>query len=252
MSASRATSPCWMAVRTPELVSRPPPKAGDDRQRLAAGDVGVVCRIEDARRGQRQEAVAARPQEVLQERAAGVDLVVVDAPPDVTAERADVARLGREGPGQLARHARADLVHVGLLEIGIDPHHRARQAQRQLVGQRADRLEGRRGHHRHARGGVRVEAGRGHRRHQARIRRRGRPGDRGGLLVDEGQRVSAPDRRPAVLEHVPREADRGTEVVHVLLVEIPVDEGDARARAQQRRQRCPRSASAGTRDRRPP
>src|SRR5215471_13824645 len=67
-----------------------------------------------------------------------------DAAPDLPAERADVPGLAREAPAKLARDAGADLVYVRLAQVRIDHECRRRRADRELIGVRAHRLEGRR------------------------------------------------------------------------------------------------------------
>src|SRR5205814_8635988 len=64
----------------------------DDCQRLAPENEGIEGRIEHAEELQREEAVAARAQEVVLKSAARIHLIQIDAAPETASERADVAR----------------------------------------------------------------------------------------------------------------------------------------------------------------
>ena len=100
--------------------------------------------IERAAGGQREEPVLPRAREVLQERAAHradrVHLVEIDAAEDVPAEGADVARLDRHVPQDLAGDAGADLMDVRLLDVLVHAAD-ALVALSELVGERARRFE---------------------------------------------------------------------------------------------------------------
>ena len=98
-------------------------KGRQDREDLAARDVRVEIRDEAAPGGQRQETVLASSLEVRgersTERADRVELIQVDAAPDVASTRPDVPGFHRHGPHDFARDPRAELVDVRLLDVLI-------------------------------------------------------------------------------------------------------------------------------------
>src|SRR5439155_26927290 len=90
-----------------------------NRERLAPWERGVEGRIERAAAVQRKKSIGARAEEIVLECPAWVHLVQIDAAPQSASEHPDVARLAGELPGQLVRHADAELVHLRLLDVGI-------------------------------------------------------------------------------------------------------------------------------------
>ncbi len=88
---------------------------------LTAGNVGVEVRHERTAGGQRQIPVLASTLEVGRECTAqgadGVELIEIDAAPDVAPARADVANLERHVPHDLAADPGAELVDVRLLDV---------------------------------------------------------------------------------------------------------------------------------------
>ena len=95
-----------MRFRTVALVRNPPPNEGMTVSGWLPAMRGVEGRVEPACRLQREEAVGARAEEVVLKGAARIDLVEIDAAPQPAAERADVPRLARKAPRQLARRRR--------------------------------------------------------------------------------------------------------------------------------------------------
>ena len=91
-----------------------------------------------------------------------------------------------------------------LRNLAVDAEGGRRQAQAELLRVGARHDEGRRRDHRGAVAERRVLVGQRRRRRQPGVADRGVAGDGDGVLVDEGERVGAAHRRPAVLRADPR------------------------------------------------
>ena len=198
-----------------------------DRQRLAAGDGGIVVRIENAALCHGQPAVVLGAQEIRQE-AVLVDHHLVEVERAVGANHvvAHVARF-EERALRLVLDADGILLHVRMLQVRIDHPDRIERVVGVIVGDRQGHLVSGRNDLRQAGRNAIGQAGGGSYAlqpvvHLEQVFRR-----QDLLVVDVAEGIAAANRGLSIAEHVPRKAEVGSEILP--FAAIP---GPARRRAR--------------------